>query len=124
MGQSTRFITSELDSRPGKRRKSLVQDPFEAEQAASDSEVEDITPCDMKSVRIGDEEAISSLYRTNLYLMQQLACRNIAKAWVKTTQPRKQSIYPYRGGPKTAPLWWPENVPHVEPDHLRTGRKF
>lgn len=69
-------------------------------------------------LRIGDHEAVTELYRSRLERVMQLGCRSVAKAWVKALQPRKQTIYPYRGPGATRPSWWPTDVPHVEPDHL------
>lgn len=60
--------------------------------------------------------------------VQQQACRTIAKEWIKTIHPKKQSTHPYNGkNPKTGekgdpsstkPPYWPVNVKHKEPDHI------
>jgi hypothetical protein len=52
-------------------------------------------------------------------MIQQLACKQIAKAWIKVCEPKKQSHYPYRGGTPTAPPWWPLTSRHKEPYHLK-----
>lgn len=60
--------------------------------------------------------------------IQQVNCRVIAKEWIKTIHPKKQSTHPYNGkDPRTGvkgdpdatrPHWWPKDVQHREPDHI------
>lgn len=60
--------------------------------------------------------------------VQQVSCRIIAKEWIKTIHPKKQSTHPYngknprtgdRGDPElTKPSYWPKDVIHKEPDHI------
>lgn len=50
--------------------------------------------------------------------LQQLACKTIAKAWIKVIEPRKQTNYPYNRGEDSKPFWWPSHIRHCEPDHL------
>ena len=60
--------------------------------------------------------------------VQQVSCRIIAKEWIKTIHPKKQSTHPYngknprtgeRGDPSsTKPPYWPRDVIHKEPDHI------
>lgn len=60
--------------------------------------------------------------------VQQVSCRVIAKEWIKTIHPKKQSTHPYNGkNPRTGekgdsnstkPPYWPKNVIHREPDHI------
>ena len=60
--------------------------------------------------------------------VQQVSCRVIAKEWIKTIHPKKQSTHPYNGkNPRTRemgdpnltkPSYWPNDVIHKEPDHI------
>lgn len=60
--------------------------------------------------------------------VQQVSCRVIAKEWIKTIHPKKQSTHPYNGkNPRTGergdsnstkPPYWPDDVIHKEPDHI------
>jgi len=60
--------------------------------------------------------------------VQQVSCRVIAKEWIKTIHPKKQSTHPYNGkNPRTGergdsnstkPPYWPRDVIHKEPDHI------
>ena len=61
--------------------------------------------------------------------MQQVNCKSIAKVWIKMIEEKKQIHHPYNGGgekskwggdsAKSKPRWWPEDVQHKEPDHLK-----
>ncbi len=51
--------------------------------------------------------------------LQQLTCSLISKIWIKILEPKKQSNYPYNRGDSSKPNWWPVNVRHREPDHLK-----
>lgn len=64
-----------------------------------------------------------------LHYLQQLACRTMAKEWIKVIHPKKQSTNPYNGkrlkagqtdsNPEsTKPEYWPKDVIHKEPDHI------
>ncbi|KAL2205693.1 hypothetical protein CC79DRAFT_1371484 [Sarocladium strictum] len=75
---------------------------------------------------VSDSRAVSGFFERAFTKCQQSACKLIAKAWVKVLEPRKQSTFPYTGGDRGAPDWWPkpwgplemERVRHKEPDHL------
>ncbi|KAM7191375.1 Protein of unknown function (DUF2841) domain containing protein, partial [Rhypophila sp. PSN 637] len=61
--------------------------------------------------------------------IQQLACRMIAKAWIKAVAPKEQSKHPYTGD--QIPNWWPklrldsgQIVRHKEPDHLLKNERL
>ncbi len=76
-----------------------------------------------------------------LKMLGQLACKDIAKAWIKMGHPRKQTTNPYNGGNTkeeslrlygfegalTTPIYWPpwegwrdcEGCRHREPDHIK-----
>ncbi|PGG96238.1 hypothetical protein AJ80_09852 [Polytolypa hystricis UAMH7299] len=85
-------------------------------------------PEDLKELKIGDEKILDAYYTGAFKVFQQLNCRQLAKAWIRLIEPRKQVKYPYNGGKgpqgnngdpeKTKPGWWPAGVPHREPDHL------
>lgn len=81
-------------------------------------------------IEIGDDKKLNQYYEDAFHTLQQIICRHIAKAYVKAIEPRKQVKHPYNGGrpsapgekpdpEKTKPSWWPANVRHREPDHLR-----
>ncbi|KAK3903330.1 hypothetical protein C8A05DRAFT_14709, partial [Staphylotrichum tortipilum] len=76
-------------------------------------------------LRIGDAEAVQRFYKSRIKAVQQTACREIAKAFVKVVAPKKQVRNPYTGGLEAAPDWWPKKcgvdgkeVRHIEPDHM------
>lgn len=82
------------------------------------------SPMDTIELEIGDTEKVISYYESALKRFQQLNCRNIAKAFIKAIEPRKQVKHPYNGGRSgdpemTKPGWWPPGVIHKEPDHLK-----
>lgn len=64
-----------------------------------------------------DEERTTELLSKLFEEIQQLACKNILKAWIKQIEPGKQSKYPYCD--KQPPPWWPKGLRHIEPDHLK-----
>lgn len=77
-------------------------------------------PCS-RAIKIGDANAIWNFYEQRFNNCQQIACKLIAKAWVKVVEPKKQSTHPYVGGDEKAPGWWPKSqtkIRHKEPDHL------
>ncbi|KAF7591253.1 hypothetical protein BBP40_001814 [Aspergillus hancockii] len=92
----------------------------------------------MVGMEIGDNEKILEYYENALKHFQQLNCRQIAKAFIKFIEPRKQVKHPYNGGKpragaasgekgdpeKTKPEWWPAGVVHKEPDHLRKEQRI
>ena len=94
------------------------------------------------SVRVDDTLQIEQIIDTRLRQMQQVACKAIAKPWIKAKEPKKQAKYPYNGGRNkdvasrlfsdrnpgelTKPSWWPPSqgwpnrgCRHKEPDHLK-----
>ena len=95
-------------------------------------------PTDMVGIKIGDTEKILAYYEAALKHFQQINCRQIAKAFIKFIEPRKQVKHPYNGGKppvgappgrkgdpeKTKPDWWPAGVQHKEPDHLKKEGEF
>ncbi|KAL4788862.1 hypothetical protein BDV19DRAFT_48936 [Aspergillus venezuelensis] len=79
--------------------------------------------------RIGDTGKVLEYYKTALRHFQQINCRLIAKVFIQIIEPGKRTKHPYNGGKKrdpnqTKPNWWPANVEHREPDHLRTNDRL
>ncbi|CRG92889.1 hypothetical protein PISL3812_09964 [Talaromyces islandicus] len=85
---------------------------------------------DKIELKIGGTEKVTAYYESAFKRLQQLNCRMLAKAFIKLIEPRKQVRHPYNGGrgsvpwergdPElTKPDWWPRDVIHKEPDHLR-----
>ncbi|KAK3379818.1 hypothetical protein B0T24DRAFT_170561 [Lasiosphaeria ovina] len=79
-----------------------------------------------KGIKIGNSEEVWNFYDQRFRNCQQTACKLIAKIFVKTIAPKKQSNNPYTQSDERAPDWWPkpwgttkdEKVRHKEPDHL------
>ncbi|KAK6069654.1 hypothetical protein SCUP234_10567 [Seiridium cupressi] len=79
-----------------------------------------------RSIVISDTKQLWQFYELRFKNCQQAACKLIAKAWIKTVEPKKQSTHPYTGKDEKAPDWWPQpwgdgqenKVRHKEPDHL------
>ncbi|KAK2761183.1 hypothetical protein FQN54_001704 [Arachnomyces sp. PD_36] len=109
----------------------IDMDP-EMDAYSSDSSYDYIT------IEIGDTEKILAFYDSAFRALQQLCCRQIAKAFIKVIEPRKQVKHPYNGGKpppgsapgekgdpeKTKPDWWPSLVTHKEPDHLKKPERI
>lgn len=108
---------TELSARPKPRKRSRTHRP--AEKA--------VPVTSTKQLALGDGPGLQKYYKNCLKDLQQSGCKIIGKAWVKLLEPKKQSTYPYTGGSKTAPPWWPPTegpdcIRHKEPDHLhKTG---
>ncbi|EDP47809.1 conserved hypothetical protein [Aspergillus fumigatus A1163] len=103
--------------------------------------VEETPSCgsvDMVGLEIGDTPKVLDYYERSLKLFRQYNCRQIAKAFIRFIEPRKQVKHPYNGGKppagappgkrgdpeKTKPEWWPADVVHKEPDHLRKDQRL
>ena len=112
---------------------------IESELSENDEYVE--TEDQSKSIRIGDSTAVNQAYRAIFEVLQQLSCKQIAKAWIKAIEPEKQSRFPYNGGKNketairlygkenqgclTLPEWWPPTgCPHTEPDHIKKKGEY
>ncbi|CCG82389.1 Ydr124wp-like protein [Taphrina deformans PYCC 5710] len=72
-----------------------------------------------RPLTIGDHEEVTGFLETRFRQLQQLVCKIVAKAWIKVIEPKKQTRYPYNKGEDSKPAWWPEDVRHKEPDHLK-----
>ncbi|GFF28542.1 hypothetical protein IFM61606_10179 [Aspergillus udagawae] len=91
------------------------------------------TLLDMVGLEISDTPKVLEYYERSLKHFRQFNCRQILKTFIKFIEPRKQAKHPYNGGKpparappskrgdpeKTKPKWWPADVVHKEPDHLR-----
>ncbi|ODV79616.1 uncharacterized protein CANTADRAFT_20919 [Suhomyces tanzawaensis NRRL Y-17324] len=72
--------------------------------------------------RTSNQELYTQYYNL-LSCVSQIACKEIAKKWIKVVEPKKQKMYPYKDHNVSKPPWWPHNVDHIEPDHLeKDGR--
>ncbi|KAK9492726.1 hypothetical protein V1508DRAFT_133435 [Lipomyces doorenjongii] len=67
---------------------------------------------------ICDRVAVTAFLEAKFRQLQQLACKVVAKAWIKVIEPKKQSNHPYNKGEEFKPDWWPSEARHKEPDHL------
>lgn len=93
------------------------------------------TAIEDESVAVGDRDRITEIYHELLESIQQAPLKIILKEWIKLVQPGKQSTHPYNGGklqaeairkhgPKkkgedTKPSWWPRDMIHDGPDHIK-----
>ncbi|CAX40464.1 conserved hypothetical protein [Candida dubliniensis CD36] len=50
--------------------------------------------------------------------LNQGVCKEIAKLWIRILAPNKQKHFPY-SKKNIVPNWWPQDVVHTEPDHLK-----
>ncbi|EAW12825.1 uncharacterized protein ACLA_012530 [Aspergillus clavatus NRRL 1] len=132
-----------LPYRQNKRRRHSPAHPLygvHASPAQFPTPIEE-EPCastDMVGLEIGNTPKVIDYYERALKHFQQLNCRQIAKAFIKFIEPRKQVKHPYNGGKppagappgergdpeKTKPEWWPPHVVHKEPDHLRKDQRL
>lgn len=116
---------------PKKRRREMIhhQAPIEPEEQVNEMEAVEMVP-----LEIGNEEKIEAYYESAFRAFQQINCRQVAKAYIKIIEPRKQVKHPYNGGrgapgekgdpEKTKPDWWPAGVIHREPDHLKKPERI
>jgi hypothetical protein len=67
---------------------------------------------------ISESDKIIEYFARALRIMQQLAVKRVAKAWIKGICPRKQAVFPYHKKSKESgervhvtannPGWWPD----------------
>ncbi len=115
-------------SRPSKRYKpnakaysAAVHSQSSHNDSCSESEIEY-----QEQLMIGDRSRLDEFYMARFTELQQTVCKTVCKTWIKVIEPRKQSNYPYSKGkePQThKPPWWPEDVTHREPDHIKKPGK-
>jgi len=125
-----RVGSSRRSSRFKRRRGNVREELLAVECVDSFDDESDLVP-----LEIGDTEKVTAYYESVFKRLQQLNCRMLAKSFIKLIEPRKQVRHPYNGGrgsvpgergdPEMAkPYWWPRDVIHREPDHLRKECKF
>lgn len=121
-GQSRRV------GQPKRRRTALREESLAVSCMDADNEEDDLV-----TLMIGDTQKVTAYYESAFRRLQQLNCRMLAKNFIKLIEPRKQVKHPYNGGKpragaapgekgdpeKTKPEWWPRDVIHREPDHLK-----
>lgn len=73
---------------------------------------------------VSNESIINQYLYQGFEEFQQLSCKLIAKYWIKLIEPKKQSKFPYKSGFGTKPTWWPVNIRHKEPDHLKKNERI
>lgn len=86
---------------------------------------------ELQSLMICEDSKIKKFVEVRLQLLQQLAVKRIAKAWIKGICPKKQATFPYHKKKRERegwnhdsddiPGWWPpiSECRFVEPDHIR-----
>ncbi|OKL55597.1 hypothetical protein UA08_09133 [Talaromyces atroroseus] len=107
--------TTDHPGRRSKRRRTGYRDkPLNVEVVEAYGDSDNKSP-----LQIADTKKVTKFYTMAFKQLQQLNCRLLAKTFIKLIEPRKQVGYPYKGGEGTKPDWWPHDVRHREPDHLR-----
>lgn len=79
-----------------------------------------------RELDLTNKKHLDEYYENRFTQMQQLNCKEIAKAWIKAVEPKKQSQYPYNSkhtNKGKRPPWWPHECAYVEPDHLKKPGK-
>lgn len=117
-------------SRSGRSKRRLAgfrEEPANVGVVEAFEDSEDHVP-----LEIGDTKKVTAFYTMAFKRLQQIYCRLLAKNMIKIIEPRKQVRHPYNGGRRpggapgekgdpedTKPDWWPQDVIHKEPDHIR-----
>lgn len=118
---------SPRSGRSKRRRTGVREEPLNVEEVEAFEEPEDQIP-----LQIGDTNKVTEFYTMAFKRLQQINCRLLAKNFIKLIEPRKQVKHPYNGGRRpggapgergdpedTKPDWWPRDVIHKEPDHIK-----
>jgi hypothetical protein len=118
---------SSRSGRSKRRRTGFREEPLNVEVVEAFEDPEDQVP-----LEIGDTKKVTAFYTMAFKRLQQINCRLLAKNLIKIIEPRKQVRHPYNGGRKpggapgekgdpedTKPDWWPRDVIHREPDHIK-----
>lgn len=113
--------------RSKRRRTGFCEEPLNVEVVEAYEDPEDQVP-----LEIGDTKKVTEFYTMAFKRLQQINCRLLAKNFIKLIEPRKQVRHPYNGGRRpggapgergdpedTKPDWWPRDVIHKEPDHIK-----
>lgn len=118
---------SRRTGQPKRRRTTVSQESLTVSTEADDEGDA------LVKLTIGDTQKVAEYYENAFRRLQQLNCRLLAKNFIKLIEPRKQVKHPYNGGKppagsppgtkgdpeKTKPDWWPRDVVHREPDHIK-----
>lgn len=127
------FCNQESQQRPQKRKKRAEE--LDASDSSSQQDVafqyveeNDLDRSAEVQYRADAKASWEKWFSDAFRAVQQVSCRVIAKEWIKTIHPKKQSTHPYngknprtgdRGDPElTKPPYWPKDVIHKEPDHI------
>ncbi|GAM36073.1 hypothetical protein TCE0_018r04877 [Talaromyces pinophilus] len=118
---------SSRTGRSKRRRTGFREEPLNVEVVEAYEDPEDQVP-----LEIGDTKKVTEFYTMAFKRLQQINCRLLAKNFIKLIEPRKQVRHPYNGGRRpggapgergdpedTKPDWWPRDVIHKEPDHIK-----
>lgn len=118
---------SSRSGRSKRRRTGFREEPLNVEVVEAFEDAEGQVP-----LEIGDTKKVTAFYTMAFKRLQQINCRLLAKNLIKIIEPRKQVRHPYNGGRKpggapgekgdpedTKPDWWPRDVIHREPDHIK-----
>ncbi|RPA87353.1 hypothetical protein BJ508DRAFT_410862 [Ascobolus immersus RN42] len=73
---------------------------------------------------ISNTDDVTAYYETRLGQLQQTQCKEISKAWIRVVEPKKMARHPYKSAEKSKPSWWPADIRHKEPDHLRKPERI
>ncbi|CAI7608825.1 unnamed protein product [Penicillium viridicatum] len=68
---------------------------------------------------IGDTNRVLVYYKSTLDYFRQRNCSVIIRAAIKIIEPQKRVDHPYTGRNTTRPDWWPWNITHKHPEHMR-----
>lgn len=102
--------------------KFLSKTPFHEMEKDLSASVCNIRPAitSMRTLTINWKTLPSLLrhYQVLFRAILQMWCKEIAKLWIKALEPNKQAKHPYKNMNNSKPSWWPNEVDHIEPDHL------
>ncbi|KAL2270327.1 hypothetical protein VTJ83DRAFT_2511 [Remersonia thermophila] len=114
------YVLDDAASRESRRRKRLRR--AVRQRHPMDVDAPAVVVPSKRFFEIGDSDAVLNFYEASFKNIQQTACKEIAKAFIKVICPKKQAVHPYTQGWEKRPDWWPEpkadeRARHIEPDH-------
>ncbi|KAL9072785.1 MAG: hypothetical protein Q9161_003326 [Pseudevernia consocians] len=149
-GSSSPSLHARLKRQTIKNRRAAI---MAGDNSDSDDEIDELEGAETETyqMRIGD--VYPFYYEIAFRVINQLACKDIGKAWIKVGHPRKQTTRPYNGGKKggkygsdrskaeygyighfTRPDYWPSDegwqdpknnaCRHKEPDHVKRPERL
>lgn len=138
----TPAINSRKKPKPGRNKQANSNSGHDTESEDEPDEPDELegAETEMRQIRICD--VLHDYYEVAWRCINQLCCKDISKAWIRTCQPRKQTSHPYNGGKSSVerskaehgylghysmPDYWPSDEDwkagwgcrHKEPDHVR-----